>query len=82
MNGTEIVKYFNTVLLSKKDDKFFSVCQCSVPKHLKCETVTEKKYFNNLSEQVADFSTRKIIFINCITGSIYNTFSFTKLEYG
>lgn len=61
MNGTEIVKYFNIVLLSKKDDKFFSVCQCSVPKHLKCETVTEKKYFNNYPSKLPIFQQEEII---------------------
>ncbi|SHI30277.1 hypothetical protein SAMN04488096_1014 [Mesonia phycicola] len=55
MNESEIVKYFNIVLLSEKDDKFFNIYECLVPKHLKYETKDEKEYFNELSEKIADF---------------------------
>lgn len=69
MNETEIVKYFNIVLLSEKDDKFFSIYECLVPKHLKYETKDEKEYFNELSEKITDFSKSRKYFNQFGNGS-------------
>lgn len=69
MNKTEIVKYFNIVLLSEKDDKFFSIYECLVPKHLKYETKYEKEYFKELSEKITDFSKSRKYFNQFGNGS-------------
>lgn len=69
MNEKKVIEYFNIVLLSQKDDKFFSIYECLVPTHLKCDTEKEKEYFNNLYEQISDFSTRRNYFKKFDNGS-------------
>jgi len=69
MNEKEIVKYFNIVLLSEKDDKSFSIYKCLVPKHLKHETKYEKEYFNELNDEITDFSKSRKYFNQFGNGS-------------
>lgn len=70
MNKTQIVEYFNIVLLSEKDDKSFSIFECLVPKHIKYETKAEKEYFEELSEKITDFSKSREYFKQFGNGSL------------
>ncbi|WP_445749909.1 hypothetical protein [Polaribacter sp.] len=69
MNEIEIVKYFNIVLLSEKDDKFFNIHECLVPKHLKYETKQEKEYFGNLETEIIEFAKSRKYFNQFNNGS-------------
>jgi hypothetical protein len=69
MNEIEIVKYFNVVLLSEKDDKFFNIHECLVPKHLKYETKYEKEYLDELEGKITEFSKSRKYFNQFKNGS-------------
>jgi hypothetical protein len=56
MNEKEIVKYFNLVLLSEKNDKFFDIYECLVPKYLGYETPEEKQFFNEIDREITEFA--------------------------
>jgi len=69
MTEKEIIKYFNIILLSDKDDKFFNIYECLVPLHLKCDTKKEREYFNDLVEEIGDFAKRRNYFQQFKNGS-------------
>ena len=55
MEEKEIIKYFDIILLSNKNDKSFIIYECLIPNHIKYETRKEKEYFNELEREIIFF---------------------------
>jgi hypothetical protein len=55
MDNKTIIKYFNIVLLSEKDDNFFDVYDILVPRYLKIDTTEKRAYFTDLKSEIIEF---------------------------
>ncbi|WP_417619845.1 hypothetical protein [Oceanihabitans sediminis] len=51
-----VIKYFDIILLSNKDDNFFDFYDSLVPNYLNVETSTEKNTYCNLKDKIVDFA--------------------------
>jgi len=50
-----IIEYLDIILQADKKDSFFDIYDILVPKYLKVETESEKKYFIELKEEIIEF---------------------------
>ena len=69
MDNKTIIKYFNIVLLSEKDDSFFDVYDSLIPKYLKVDTNEQRKYFNDLKSEIIEFGKAEKYFNQFDNGS-------------
>ena len=49
-----IIQYLDIILQADKKDSFFDIYDVLVPKYLKADTKKEKKYFNELEEEITE----------------------------